>query len=272
LRNPSRERGIIVKISVFLADWQVLFREGIHFTLSGEEDMEVVGEATTSEDALKEIEANPPGVAVLNTNHDELGGIQATRYLRQNYPSTSVLLIMDSDNEEQLFQAMKAGASACLTKEAEPSDLIDSIRAAAQGHQPICDALLRPAIASRVLDEFEEFTLLSEQVDNLLPRLTPGETEILHQLANETSVEEICQAMNIAEETISQHFRFVVTKLVTNDHIRQVIEAAQNGLLSMILRARLAGQPPAEYITRDEFAAFKDSIKERFRSVVADIS
>ena len=116
------------RISVFLSDWQVLFREGIHFTLSGEEDIDVIGEATNSEDALKAIEANPPNIAVLNTNHEKIEGIQAAGYLRRHFPSVSTVLVMDSDNEEELFQAMENGASACLTKEADPLELIDTIK------------------------------------------------------------------------------------------------------------------------------------------------
>ena len=90
-------------VSVVLADWQVLFREGIHFTLSGEEDIEVIGEVTNSEEALNFIEANPPNVAILNADRGELSGIDVTGRIKQNLPSVSVILIMDSDSEEQLF-------------------------------------------------------------------------------------------------------------------------------------------------------------------------
>ena len=98
----------MAKITVFLADWQVLFREGIHFTLSGEEDIDVIGEATSSEEAFKEIQASPPGVAVLNANHEEMGGIRVAGRLKQSLPAVSVLLIMDSNDDERRFleQAM----------------------------------------------------------------------------------------------------------------------------------------------------------------------
>jgi len=115
------------RFSVFLADWQVLFREGIHFTLSGEDDMDVIGEATNNEEALDFIERNPPRVAILNANHSEFTGVNLTRRIQQNLPSVSVLLIMDSDNEEQLFSAMKCGASACVTKDIDPYELINLI-------------------------------------------------------------------------------------------------------------------------------------------------
>ena len=255
------------RISVFLSDWQVLFREGIHFTLSGEDDIEVIGEATSNEDALKAIETNPPHIAVLNTNHEKIEGIQAAGYLRRHFPSVSTVLIMDSDNEEQLFLAMKNGASACLTKEADPTDLIDTIRAVAHGEQPISDVLLRPEIASRVLDEFEEFAVIGEQLRDLLARLTPGETEILHHIANGAPLDEIYQTLGIDEESIKQAFSIILTKLITNDQSRQVIAATQDGL-PLAVRSRLAGQSAGDYVTREEFTAFKDSFRERLKSAI----
>jgi len=258
------------RISVFLSDWQVLFREGIHFTLSGEEDIEVIGEATSSAEALKAIQTNPPDVAVLNTNHDKLEGIRVAGYLRQNFPAVAVLLIMDNDDDEQLFMALRSGASACLAKDADPADLIEAIRAVAGGERPITDALLRPVIASRILDEFEEFGIIDEQVDNLLAKLTPGETELLHQIANGTPVDRVCQALNISEAEASRSFGFIVSKLVTNDYVRQVLAAAQAGLLPAGIRNRLAGAGATEFVTKDEFTAFKESLRERFRSLTGD--
>lgn len=255
------------RISVFLSDWQVLFREGIHFTLSGEEDIDVIGEATSSEEALKAIEVNPPNVAVLNTDHEKFEGIRAASHLRRNFPSTYVMLIMDNDNDEQLYLAMKNGVSACLTKEVDPADLIDTIRAVARGEWPICDSLLRPEIASRVLDEFEEFGAIGEQVNNLLARLTPGETEILHNIANGATIEQVCQNLEITEESISQSFETIMKKLLSNDRDRQVIAAAQTGL-PINIRSRLAGQSPENYVTKEEFNAFKETIRERLRAVI----
>lgn len=256
---------------MFLSDWQVLFREGIHFTLSGEEDMDVTGEATSSDEALKAIQANPPRVAILNAHHEDFAGIRVTRYLRQNYPSVAVLLIIDNQNEEHLFQTMKSGASACITKETDPADLINTIRVIAQRGKPIAEAILIPGIAVRVLGEFEQFNAMSEMVGNLLASLTQSEMEILRRMAQEGSIEQVSRALNMSRENISENLERILAKLVTNDHIRQVMAAAKDGHLSNVFRARTAGQPAEEYITRDEFAAFRDSIWEHFRAAVDDI-
>jgi len=259
------------KVKVFLADWQVLFREGIHFTLSGEEDIEVIGEATNNEEALAFIETNPPNVAILNVDHSQPSGIEVTRRLKQNLSSVSVTLVMDSDNEEQLFSAMKSGASACLTKDIGPEEMVNIIRKVAQGDYPISEALLRPRLASLVLEEFEAFSIISEQLNNLLARLTPGEAEILRRIADRNSIEQVSQAVGISEPTIRHQLDLILSKLVANDHNREVIEAAQSNMVLTIIRqgfgTRQAGKP--EYVTKDEFTAFKESVGERLKSFTA---
>ena len=230
------------KVSVFLAEWQVLFREGIHLTLSGEEDIEVIGEATDNEEALNFIEANLPGVAILNADRGKLSGIDVTTRIKQNYPSVSVILIMDSDNEEQLFSAMKCGANACMTKDIDPDDLVSTVRKVAQGAYPLSEALLKPEIASRVVDEFEAFSLINKEVGNLLAHLSPREGEILRHIADGSSIEQVSQALDINEEAIRHHLDLTLIKLVANDHNRVVIEAAQNLLPSIISTTKLEAE------------------------------
>ncbi len=262
------------KVSVFLADWQVLFREGIHFTLSGEEDIDVVGEATDNEEALNSIEANPPGIAILNASRGKSNGIKSNgiidvpRRIKQNLPSVSVILVLDSDNEEQLFSAIKCGASACVTKDIDPDELVSIIRKVAQGAYPISEALLKPGIVSHVIDEFEAFSLISKETGNLLAYLTLHESEVLRHIADGNSIAQPTQTSSINEEAIRRHLEHLLTKLVANDHSREVIEAAQNGSPSIIRRT---GKPAAEYVTKDEFTKFKESITERFKSFTSEL-
>ncbi len=230
------------KVSVFLAEWQVLFREGIHFTLCGEEDIEVIGEATDNEEALNFIEANLPSIAILNAERGKLSGIDVTTRIKQNYPSVSVILIIDSENKVQLFSAMKCGANACMTKEIDPLDLVDIVRKVAQGAYPISEALLRPGIASRVVDEFEAFSLINKEVGNLLAHLSPREGEILRHIADGNSIEQVSQALGISEEATRHHLDLILIKLVANDHNRVVIEAAQNLLPSIISTTKLEAE------------------------------
>jgi len=259
------------KISVFLADWQVLFREGIHFTLSGEEDFEVIGESTNNEDALAFIESNTPQVAVLNINHDgKLSGVEATCRIKRNFPSVSVILIMDSDDEELLFSAMESAANGCLTKDADPDDLINLIRKVAEGSYPISQALLRPGIASHAVSEFEASSAIGEPLANLLAHLTPLEADILHQIIDVNPKQQVCQALGITDQEIDQHFESIRTKIAANEHRRELIEAAQASLAT-IPQLRMAGKPSVEYVTKEEFIAFKESLRERFKSLTGEL-
>ena len=251
------------KITVFLADWQVLFREGIHFTLSGEEDMDVIGEAAENEEALAFIEKTPPKIAILNANHSKLSGVEVCRRLKQNLPEVIVLLIMDSENEEQLYSAMKSGASACLTKDADPEDVVNLIREVAKGAQPISEDLLRPEIAAHVVEEFEVFTAIGKKVADLLAHLLPVENDILRHITEGTPLEELTKTLNLSEEIIRHHLNLILDKLVANDRSREVIEAAQSGVMPR------AGKPGVEYVTREEFNEFKEKLMEHFKSLVS---
>ncbi|MEE9399491.1 MAG: response regulator transcription factor [Dehalococcoidales bacterium] len=258
------------KLRIFLADWQVLFREGIHFILSGEEDMEVVGEDTTNEQALAFIETNPPQVAIFNAEPYKLSGVEVTRRVKQNLPEVAIILIMDSYNEELLFSAMKSGASACLTKDIDPEDMVNAIRKAAEGEHTIVEALFRPEIASRVINDFEVLSSVEEQVGSLLAHLTSPEADILRQIADGNSKEQVADKLSLSEKDISHKLKSALRKLVANDHKQMLIEAAQSGL-PPFSRVSFPGRPTVEYITREEFAAFKESLKERFKSLSGEI-
>lgn len=251
------------KISVFLSDWQVLFREGIHFTLAGEEDFEVIGEATTNEEALNLIEKNPPKVAIFNANMGKPSGIEITCRIKRNLLPVAIILVMDRYSDEQLFPAVKSGANACLTKEASPSELIDIIRKVVQGEYPIIESLLKPEIATRVVDEFEAFSTINKEIGNLLARLLPTETDILHHIASGNPIEELTKTLGLKEEAIRYHLNLILAKLVVNNRSREIFEIAQSNLSSIISKLiKVTDQgSPTEYITKDEFFSFKEHLK-----------
>lgn len=255
------------KVKVFLADWQVLFREGIHFTLSGEENIDVIGEDTENESALTFIENNPPQVAVLNASHDKLSGMEVTRRLNQNLPEVATVLIMDNEDEEQRFSVLKSGASACLAKDADPEFMVNVIHSVAQGKKPVSEDLARAGIAARTADAFEAFASLSEPISGRLARLAAQEAEILHRFASGESKEQVAGALDMSEDTLSQKLESIRYKLVSNEQKLRLIEAAQSSLPPIS-----SFKPGAEYITKEEFAAFKESLRERFKSLSGEIS
>jgi DNA-binding NarL/FixJ family response regulator len=260
------------KVKVFISDPQVLFREGIHFILSGEDDFEVIGETTDNEEALATIEANPPNIAILSMKNGRLNGPEVTRRIKRNLPSVAVILVLEKSDDEQLFAAMKSGASACLDKDTDPEFLLDTIRVIAQGSQPIMEALLTSGLAAKALTEFEDLSTLSEQVDNMLARLAPKEAEILGSIAAGNSLEQVTAKLNLNEETVRRNLRMILSKLVANDQARAVIEATQRSLPSIIRATGKLGASATEYVTKAEFNEFKESLMARFKSLTGGLT
>lgn len=260
------------KVKVFLSDPQVLFREGIHFILSGEDDFEVTGETTSNQELFTLIETNPPNIAILSMQDAKASGAEITHRIKRNLPSISVILTLDKKEEEKLFAAIKSGASACITKDTDPEYLLDIIRVVAQGSQPIMEELLLPGIASMVLTEFEDMATLNEQLDNLLASLAPKETQILTAIAAGSNIEQVAVKLDVNEETIRRNLRLVLNKLVSNEQARAVIEAAQRSLPSIIGGPVKKGGKAAEYVTKAEFNEFKDTLMERLKSFIGELA
>jgi DNA-binding NarL/FixJ family response regulator len=254
----------VEKIKVFLSDPQILFREGIHFILSGEEDFEVTGETTSNEEALTLIEANPPNVAVLSMQDNKYAGTDAARRIKRSQPSIAVILTMETKEDEALFEAIKSGASACLSKDSEPEQLLDIIRVVAQGSTPIAEHLATPGLATKTLTEFDNLSELSEHTDNLLARLTQKETQMLKSLAAGSNLAQAATKLGINEDAIRQHLKLILNKLVANDQAETVIEAVQRSLSAIIRPTLKKGGINVEYVTRAEFNEFKDKLMKSF--------
>jgi two-component system, NarL family, response regulator DevR len=260
------------KVKVFLSDPQVLFREGIHFILSGEDDFEVTGETTSNEDAFTHIETNPPNIAILSMLDPKADGPEITRRIKRNLPLVYVILTMEKKEVDKVFAAMKSGASDCLTKDTEPEHLLDVIRVVAQGNYPILEELLTPGLASLVLAEFEDLAAINAQFDNLLANLAPKETQILTSIVGGNNIQQIAAKLEMNEETIRRNLKFVLNKLVSNEQARAVIEAAQRSLPSIIGGQVKKGGKLAEYVTKAEFNEFKDHLMERLKSFIGELS
>jgi DNA-binding NarL/FixJ family response regulator len=259
------------KIKVFLSDPQILFREGIHFILSGEEDFEVTGETTGNEEAYPLIEANPPHVAILSYQDPVTDGCEITRRIKRSLPSVAVILTLEKKEEEKLFQAVKCGAGACLTKDTDPDFLLDIIRVIAQGSLPIIDELLFPGLASRVLAEFKDVSAVNKQVDNLLADLTGKEAQILNIIGGGNDMAQTAVKLETSEDTVRRSLRMIQNKLVNNDQAHSVFEAAQRSM-PILFRGNVTRDSASQYITRAEFNEFKESLMARFKSFINEKS
>ncbi|MFC1967194.1 response regulator [Chloroflexota bacterium] len=260
------------KIKAFLSDPQVLFREGIHFTLSGEDDFEVTGETTNNEDALAAIKTNPPTVAILSMTDRKLDGPEATRRIKRVFPSIAVILIMEHESEEQLFLAIKCGASACLSKDTDPEYLVSVIREVAQGIKPLTQALLIPDVASSVIAEFKALAIISEKLNDMMAGLTGNEIELLNSIAAGHDIEQITASLSITEEVIRHRLETIVNKLAANDQAKNLIEATQRTMPSFIPGTAMGGMSASEFITREEFNDFKENLTDRLKSFIGELA
>jgi DNA-binding NarL/FixJ family response regulator len=257
------------KIKVFLSDPQILFREGIHFILSGEEDFEVTGETTSNEEAFTHIEGNSPNIAILSMNDVKTPGPEITRRIRRNLSSVLVILTVTKKEPEKIFEAIKSGASACIDKDTEPDHLLDIIKVVAQGSIPLIEELLTPAIANMALADFTDLVEINQQYDNLLAGLAPKEQQILAAIAAGGNIEQVTAKLDVNEETIRRNIRLIFNKLVSNEKTRSVIEAAQRNMPSFV---RPNKSKSADYVTRAEFNEFKEQLMERFKSLIGHLS
>ena len=258
------------RIKIFLSDPQVLFREGIHFILSGEDDFEVTGEATNNEEAFTHIEANLPNIAILNIQDKKVSGPEVIRRIKKRFPSVSAIMTIERKEAEQLFEVMKSGASACLTKDTDPEHLLDIIKVVSQGNTPITDELLTPEMAAKVLAEFEDIDSLNERMDNLMVILTQKEIQVLSSIASGNSIGQVSTKLNIDEETIRVNLRLILNKLVANDQTQAIIMTVQRSLPSMLSNAGRSKRLSEEYLTREEFTKFKDSLAKRLKNIIGE--
>jgi DNA-binding NarL/FixJ family response regulator len=260
------------KIKVILSCPQVIFREGIHFILSGEEDFDVIGEATANQEALELIEANPPNIVILSRADVKSDCAEVTRRIKVNYPAVSVVLINDKSESEQLFTAIVSGISAVFTADTDPEQMLVILRDVAQGRLPIVEALFMPFLAARTLTDFHDLATLNERMGITMAQLSKKEVEILNSFVSGSTVGQVAAGLSLSEETLRNHLRTVLQKLAANDRNRAIIEKTQMTLSSLIPGLSKGNGEEPEYLTRVEFNEFKNILMAGFKSLVGEKS
>ena len=219
--------------SILLADDQALVRVGLRKILETEPETTVVGEAANGEDAVAAAARLRPDVVVMDIRMPVLDGIEATRRLTRAQPGTRVLILTTFGLDTYVYQALRAGASGFMLKDAPPEEIAAAVRVVAGG-----DALLAPAITRAVI---EEFTRRPPTAPASLPaavaELTPREREVLDLLARGRSNPQICQRLVISEATAKTHVARILQKLGLRDRIQIVIYAYETGLITPGLAA-----------------------------------
>ena len=192
------------RITVFLLDDHEIVRRGIRDLLEAEGDIEVVGEASTADQAVGRVHALDPDVAVLDVRLEDGNGIEACRDIRSLHPRTACLILTSFADDEALFQAILAGAAGYLLKQIRTNDLVDAVRRVAAGQN-----LLDPAVTARVLERLRS----GNPQDELLARLTEQERKVLELLAEGLTNRQIGERLHLAEKTVKNYVTSVLSKL-----------------------------------------------------------
>lgn len=222
------------KIAVFLVDGQRLFRQGMRMVFSETEDIEVVGECDVAPKALTLVEAFDPRVVLVDSNPPLWNGLDLARQITLRLPGVGVIIMTTGEDEDELFQAIKAGARAYLNKSISGEELVSVVRRVFRGEPPICDNILsRPSVARRVLKEFQDLSFMGKRVEAVSAPLSPRELEILGYVARGFFNKQIAYTLSISEQTIKNHITSILRKLDANDRTHAVVMALRHGWLAL---------------------------------------
>jgi DNA-binding NarL/FixJ family response regulator len=217
------------RITLLLVDDQPLFREGLRTLLSAQPGVEVIGEAANGEAAVQQARLLCPQVVLMDLRMSGTNGVEATRRLRVEAPDSRVIVLTTFDDDEDVFEALRAGAIGYLLKDAPRDKLLEAIRAAARG-----ESFLQPSVAAKVVAEFSRLTPTRPPAINRgapIEPLSERELEVLRHLAQGKSNKEIAAALNIAEGTAKNHMTNILGKLGALDRTQAALRARDLGLV-----------------------------------------
>jgi DNA-binding NarL/FixJ family response regulator len=215
-------------IRVLLVDDQALFREGLETLLSVHRDVQVVGQASNGQEAVEVAAQVQPDVVLMDVRMPILNGVRATRRLKRAQPQCRVIVLTTFDDDEYVFDALRAGAVGYLLKDVASARLVEAIRAAARG-----ESILEPSVAAKVIAEFTRVSSMvpSAQMEQLVEPLSERELEILGLIARGASNREIADRLFIAEGTVKNHVTHILGKLDVRDRTQAALKARELGLL-----------------------------------------
>ena len=213
-------------IRVLLVDDQALFREGCRTVLSIHAGIEIVGEAANGEEALRRVQALKPDVVLMDLRMPVLDGVTATRRIHSEHPQSRVIVLTTFDDDEEVFDALRAGAVGYLLKDTPPPRLVEAIEAAARG-----ESFLQPSVAAKVVAEFSRLPPRASANESLAEPLSERELDVLRHLTRGQSNKEIAADLHITEGTVKNHMTNVLGKLGALDRLQAALKAKELGLV-----------------------------------------
>ena len=233
------------EIRVLIMDDHPIFRRGIRWILDTAPDINVVSEAENGQEAIDMADRLSPDVVLVDINLPGMNGLEIARVIKRRDPRVRIIVLSVSEDDEQLFNAIKVGAAAYAPKGIPPEELMRIIREVAQGAYLINDTVMqKPHVAARVLNQFRELASSGEEGAQLFAPLTSREIEILDCIARGMSNKEIASQLSISGQTVKNHITSILSKLQVNDRTMAVIFAIQKGWIKM------GGDKPADTDSR----------------------
>jgi DNA-binding NarL/FixJ family response regulator len=214
-------------IRVLLVDDHPLFRKGIASLLSSEPGFEVLGEASDGQEAIEKARDLMPDVILMDISMPGVNGLEATQRIKQEIPYVRIVILTVSDEDQNLFEAIKSGAQGYLLKKIEPQTLFQTLRGVLEGEAP-----LSRVMATKLLAEFARQRRAASEPRTPTATLTEREKEVLGLLAAGKTNKEIAGALGIAENTVKNHLKNILEKLHLENRVQAATFALREGLLN----------------------------------------
>jgi len=223
------------KITVMIVDDHPVFRQGLRRVLESEDDLDVVAEVADGIEALQLARQMVPNVMLLDINLPGMNGLQIARSLKDLLLDINIIMLTAYHDDEQVFHAIRAGASAYFPKDVSPRRLIEAVRLVHQGSYVVEDRVLeKPEVGTWLLDQFKQVDSDDFDIDgSLLVSLSPREMEILQFIARGKSNKEIAHELGISRQTVKNHMTSILRKLAVNDRTQAAIYALRRGWIRL---------------------------------------
>ncbi|MFT4262256.1 MAG: response regulator transcription factor [Nocardioides sp.] len=225
--SPSSTGPAGAPIRVLIVDDQELFRRGLTMVLAGESGIEVVGEASDGEHGAAMAAQTAPDVVLLDIRMPRRTGLEACGAIKLAVPSAKIIMLTVSDEEADLYDAVKSGASGYLLKDSSVEEVAQAVRVVADGQ-----SLISPSMAVKLIDEFKQMSRPERDTGSGL-RLTERELEVLRQVAKGHNNREIAKHLFISENTVKNHVRNILEKLQLHSRMEAVMYAVREKLLDL---------------------------------------